>query len=81
MPPDPPRGRYRVEIAPRGSAYYQGGETRVLLVDTRWADERERYGTTADEIAHAIAADYCDSGTVRVVNIDDPADRATVGRR
>ena len=71
--------RYRVTIAPRFQ--HEGGEGHDFVIDTRWQEERERYGETAREIAMSVAADFCDSGNVRVVNTSDPADRATIARR
>ena len=71
---------YRVTVSPR---FPQEGESvaALALVDTRRRQDRDRWGATARAIADSVAADYCDSGSVFVVNVDDPADRALVSRR
>lgn len=71
--------RYRVEID--GSPVTGAAASPGFVVDTSDGQTAWKYGTNAKEVAHEVAADYCDSGSVRAINEDDPADRSTIHRR
>lgn len=67
--------RFAVTVTPR--AGLRAGNHVTFTVDTSDAQSADRWGTTAPEIARAVAGDYCDSGTV-VVQGDGA--RTAIGR-
>lgn len=69
---------YDVVVAPRFPD--EGGREVRFTVNADHPQARDVYGATAREIAHSVAGDYCDSGSV-TVRARRGGDRFTVGRR
>jgi len=74
---------YRVTV---GSAFAGGRDhvdttMRVPIADGQLAHALGTERPTAQQIAEHYAAEFCDSGSVSVVNTRDHYDRGLVGRR